>query len=130
VANLEEARAAAATLAARGPRLVVATGIEPAQAGEALIGALLVAREGGAWLAQAPCVAAPASGAGDLFAALFLGHLLAGRGEVGALERAVTATHAVLARTAALGASDLALIAAQAELEPRRNNLFKARRMG
>ena len=130
VDDANAALAAARALLARGPRSVVATGLARAEGGKSWIGALLAEAAGPAWLAEAPMVEAPASGAGDLFAALFLGHLLRGGGPVRALERAVAATHAVMIATAASGAADLALIPTQAALAGGRKLLFKARRIG
>jgi pyridoxine kinase len=129
VESVEEVRAAARALIARGPRRVIATGIAREQEGKAWIGALLVEADGGAWLAETPFVTAPASGAGDAFAALFLGHLLRGADARLALENAVTAMHAIMAATLASGADELALIAAQEALAPPSKQLFKAREM-
>lgn len=100
--------AAARALLGEGPRLVVVTGVA---AGEGL-GALAVTA-GGAWIATGPVVDAPASGAGDVFAATFLARWLEKPDPVRALSLAVSAIHAVIALTAATGADELALVAAQ-----------------
>lgn len=128
VDDVESALAAARGLIARGPRLVVVTGLWRTARGRARIGALAVDAEQ-AWHAEAPLVAAPANGAGDAFAAIFLGHYLRA-GRVGrALEHAVSALHAVMAKTAALGRGELALVESQAAfLAP--NRLFKAAKIG
>lgn len=126
--NIETAHAAARLLIARGPRLVVVKGLRRVVRGRQRIGALAVTAKT-AWHAEAPLVEAPAYGAGDLFAALFLAHTLRGRNPARALELAVSVVHGVMARTAALGAHELALIPAQSQLaQPKR--LFKAARIG
>jgi pyridoxine kinase len=89
---------------------------------------VLAVEDTGAWLAAAPRHEVPANGAGDCFAALFLGHYLRGRDAAGALGRAVSAIDAVLAKTAAAGSPELALIAAQDELDPREPK-FRAERV-
>lgn len=57
-----------------------------------------------------PRIDAPTHGAGDVLAALFLGHTLAGEAPPDALARAVSGVYAVLAATAGKGGFDLALI--------------------
>jgi pyridoxine kinase len=115
IASLEDALAAAAKLRARGPRLVVVTGLAlPARPDEL---AVLADSTEEAWLIATPQL--PLSiggGAGDAFSALFLGHYLAA-GELRAgLERAVSAMFALLERTSAAGAEELELVAAQDDL--------------
>ncbi len=128
VDGLAEALAAARSLLGRGPRLVVAKGLCRRHRGRERIAALAVSAHA-AWLAETPLLEAPASGAGDCFAALFLGHLLKRRSVPAALGHAVSAIHAVLSKTAALGARELALVAAQESLlAPKR--LFKAGKIG
>jgi pyridoxine kinase len=120
IESLEEVRAAAAELRARGPRLVVVTGLSlREQPGELTV---LADAADEAWLVATPQL--PLSiggGTGDAFSALFLGHyLVAGDLRVG-LERAVAAIFALLERTAAAGAEELELVATQDELvEPGR----------
>ncbi len=113
--SLEEVRAAAAELRARGPRLVVVTGLNlPDRAGEL---AVLADSADEAWLVATPQL--PLSiggGTGDAFSALFLGHYLS-TGELRAgLERAVAAVFALVERTCAAGAEELELVAAQDDL--------------
>jgi pyridoxine kinase len=79
---------------------------------------VLAVEDAGAWLIAAPRLAVPANGAGDCFAALFLGHYLKSRRVEAALGAAVSAINAVLAATAAAGSAELALIAAQDRLDP------------
>jgi pyridoxine kinase len=111
VGTLAEARAAAARLRARGPELVVATGLRLAEAPDRVT--VLAVSAGGAWRASVPHRQAPAWGAGDTFAALFLAVYLRARDVAAALGHAVAALDAVLAATEAAGAPELALIAAQ-----------------
>ena len=119
----EAARAAARALLARGPRLVIAKGIETATG----IGVLAVAREA-AWLVETPRVEAPVHGAGDAFAAFFLGHYLKRPAPAWALGRAASAQHALMRASASAGGNDLALVAGQgAWVAPR--TLFRARRL-
>ncbi|MDH3235038.1 MAG: pyridoxal kinase PdxY [Alphaproteobacteria bacterium] len=104
-------RDAATALLAKGPAVVVATGIEEG----ATLATMALSREG-AWIVRSPRVAAPAYGAGDLFSAVFLDRLLATADVVAALEHTVSAVHGVFTVTAKAGADALALSAAQDEL--------------
>lgn len=106
VRDVESALAAADALRARGAKLVVATGVEPTGA----IATLAVAAEG-AWAVRTPRLPCRAKGTGDVFAALFLGHLCGGETAPVALERAVGGVYALIEAT--LDAEELALIAAQ-----------------
>jgi pyridoxine kinase len=110
--SLADALVAAAALRARGPRLVVATGLRlPDRVGEL---AVLADAADEAWLVATPDLPlAIGGGTGDAFAALFLGHFLAaGELRLG-LERAVAAMFALVARTSEDGAEELSLVAAQ-----------------
>jgi pyridoxine kinase len=69
---------------------------------------VLASTKGVRYLASVPRLDLPAHGAGDLFAALFLGHYLQGRNLPSALGRTMDATHAVFSRS--LGKQDLALV--------------------
>ena len=135
VVTLDEAVAAARGLAerglnARGPRVVLVTGLrhDTTRAGE--IEALAVTARG-AWRSitpLVPCDPQP-NGAGDLLAALFLGHYLRTRDPGRALGAAVAATFAVLDATRIAGTRELQLIAAQDDLvAPKRH--FAAERIG
>src|SRR3546814_12708941 len=77
-----------------------------------LMGALAVTGAS-ARFAAAPYVEVPASGAGDVFAAIFLARWLEKRDAVRVLSLAVSSSHAVIAATAAAGADELALVAHQ-----------------
>lgn len=126
--GIAAAHEAARSLLSRGPRLVVVKGLARRLGGKPRIGALAVTAKA-AWHVEAPLVDAPADGAGDAFAALFLGHYLKRRGVPQALERAASGIHAVMTKTAALGGSELALIESQDALA-RPKRLFKAGRIG
>jgi pyridoxine kinase len=127
VETLEDARAAAAELRARGPRLVVVTGLSlQGRPGELTVLADMADQ---AWLAATPELPlAIGGGAGDAFSALFLAHYLTTADLRLGLERAVAATFALVERTSSAGAQELELVAAQDELvAPGRR--FPARRL-
>jgi pyridoxine kinase len=119
VRTLSDARRAIDRLAAaprgRGPRLVAATGLRLETAPRKTLAT--IACDGTAtWRVVAPEVAHPAYGAGDVFAALFLGWYVRTRNAAGSLELAASALDAIIRRTAAAGALELAIVAAQDEL--------------
>jgi pyridoxine kinase len=115
IESLEDARAAAAELRARGPRLVVVTGLRLADRPDEL--AVLADSADESWLVTTPKLRlALGGGAGDAFSALLLGHYLAAGDLRAGLERAVAAIFVLLERTAAAGADELELVAAQDEL--------------
>ena len=108
--------AAGHALLAQGPREVVVTSVPGRQAGE--IGAACLTREE-AWIVRAPEIALKGrpNGAGDLFAAVYLGKRLgsgpgSGSGAGTALAHAAAAIHGVLAATT----GELALVEAQEEI--------------
>lgn len=91
--------------------LVVATGLELRDAPPASL-TLLAVDDSGAWRVTVPRLDRAAHGAGDVFAAAFLGRTLSGGDVPDTLAHAAAAVHAVVARSEP-GAADLALIAAQ-----------------
>lgn len=109
-----ELRAAADALA--GPRLVAVTS---ALVEDGRIATLLRTAEG-AWLAWVPHIARAPHGSGDLFAALFLAHLLE-REPLVAMERALAAVADVL--TASEGELEMSLIAMQDRLAAPRSHV-------
>lgn len=111
VSGLEDAVAAASALRARGPGIVVATGL-PLSADE--LGVLAVSADG-AWLVTTPRRPDPPHGTGDVMSALFLGHYLLARSLPRALELSVSAMFALVERTLAAGTDELRLVAAQDE---------------
>jgi pyridoxine kinase len=116
--RLSTALAAADALRARMRlgALVVVTSLLRSDGPTGRIEVLAVSAEG-AWLIDSPLHAGPPHGAGDCFAALFLGHYLRSRSIEDTLARAVLAIHGVLA--ASVGAAELQIIAAQDQLDPR-----------
>ncbi len=114
IADLASARRAMATLAARGPSIVVLTSFDRQTPEDSLdILALAGARLLGVRVPRAPRAF---EGAGDLFAALFLAAFLETREAGAALESACAAVAGVLAATERAGSRELALVAAQQEL--------------
>jgi pyridoxine kinase len=87
---------------------------------------VLAAGADAAWLIDAPYHAGPPHGAGDCFAALFLGHYLKSRSIEDALARSVSAIHLILA--ASTGQAELRIIASQDQFDPR-EPLFRPRRV-
>lgn len=120
--DMGEAVAAARSLLARGPRLVVATSL-PAPDGIAC----LAVCEDGAWSVTTPRLPfdPPVNGAGDCLAALLLAHALRGLPPPEALALAVSGLYGVLEATLALGRRELALVQAQDQLV-RPSRLFAA----
>ena len=122
VITLDETLAAARGLtklglSGRGPGVVLVTGLrhDTTRAGEI---ELLAVTAQDAWrliTPLLPCDPQP-NGAGDLLAALFLGHFLHARDAGQALEAAAAANFAVLDATQIAGTRELRLIAAQDDL--------------
>ena len=130
VATLDGAVAAARGLTERGPSVVLVTGLrhDATRAGEIEVLAVTGADAWRLCTPLLPCDPQP-NGAGDLLAALFLGHYLRARDAGHALEAAAAATFAVLDATRTAGARELQLIAAQDEIvAPRRQ--FATERIG
>lgn len=109
------ARAAAAALRDRGPRIVVATGLRLADLPARHV-AVLVLEGSAAWRIVTPWIDHPAYGAGDVFAAVLVARLLAGEAAPQAAAHAASAVHALVVRSAAQAGADLALVAGQDEL--------------
>jgi pyridoxine kinase len=114
VVTLDDAVTAARRLTERGPGVVLVTGLrhDTTRADEIELLAV-TARESWRLITPLlPCDPQP-NGAGDLLAALFLGHYLRARDPGQALEAAVAANFAVLEATQVAGTRELQLIAAQ-----------------
>lgn len=116
--TLAGARAAVEMLRGRmraaGPRAVLVTSL----ATENLPGdeiELLAAADDGAWRVRTPRLDVAVNGAGDAIAALFLFHMLEGRGAAGALAAAAGSIYGLIERTHRAGGRELALVAAQEE---------------
>lgn len=125
--RLEDALAAADALRLRmrAGAVVVLTSLLRADRPEGRIEVLAVGADA-AWLIDAPYHSGPPHGAGDCFAALFVGHYLRSRSVEDALARSVSAIHAVLA--ASTGEAELRIIATQDQFDPR-EPLFRPRRI-
>lgn len=118
VETLAHALEAAAIVRRMGPRVVLVTSFEDADAPEGAIG-MLATTDDGAWLVRTPRLPlSPApNGAGDCVAALFLVHLLKDGDAAAALEETAAAIYAVFEATHAAGARELQLVAAQDEIK-------------
>jgi len=110
-ATADGAIAAARALRARGPRIAVVTGVA-GDTPDDRIETIAVSADG-AWRVRTPAVAGPVYGAGDLFAALFLGHLLRQAPVPEALSNAVSAVHALITFAPAGRTVDLPLVEGQ-----------------
>ena len=110
VTSGDGALAACRALCRLGPDIAICTSVP---LGKDTVGTLAVSG-GEAWLVETPKLAGPLYGAGDLFAAVFLGHYLKDRDLAGALGAAVSSTFGVLNATGTT--PDLALVAAQDEV--------------
>jgi pyridoxine kinase len=113
LATLAEAAAAAAELRAQGPAIVLLTSLDAAPDRITM----MAAGPDGAWAVDTPRVPVMLNGCGDVTAALFLAHLLRGENLPDALALTAAAIYAVIETTARLGRYELALVAAQHELE-------------
>lgn len=92
-------------------KTVIITSVQRAETGPGMIETL--ARQGqAAWLVTTPRLEVPIYGAGDAFAALFLGFYLAGRDLPGALVRAVSGLFAIFEKSPRDQTGELALSAA------------------
>ncbi len=98
-----------------GPRVVLVTSLRTEQTQADTI-ELMAFGNGQFHLLRTPALPIQVNGAGDVIAALFLYHFLASDSAVAALEASASSLHGVLRRTAADGARELSLVAAQAEL--------------
>jgi pyridoxine kinase len=116
-ATLEDAVAAAGQAISQGPSVVLVTSLRHAATPADEIEMLALAGEA-AWRVVTPFLefAVPPNGAGDLTAALFLGHYLRTRDVKAALEGAAARVFAVIARTHEAGTRELQLISAQDEI--------------
>ncbi len=106
---------AARRLIDRGPKVVVTTSADFGDTAPEEITLVAVTADG-AWRLSTPRLAFdhPVHGAGDLWAALFLGHFLASGGGVpAALERSTNTVLAILEATKAAGVQEMRLVACQ-----------------
>lgn len=114
VATLDDARAAAAEVRARGPQLVVVTSLRlPERPGEL---GILADSADGSWVVWTPDLPVTLNGTGDAFTALLLGEWLAESRADLALGRAAAAMYGLVEATWRAGSRELLLVAAQEEL--------------
>ncbi len=111
IGNVDTAASAAASLLKQGPTTVVVTGLRH----ESQISVLLVTG-GRAWQVTTPLVDIASHGAGDAFAALFLGARFDLQDARAALSRAAASIYGVFLATQKLNRDSLALVAAQREI--------------
>jgi len=100
---------------ASGPRLVLVTSVATRDSEPDSV-ELLAASPTQAWLVSTPRLPLAAHGAGDLTAAVFLFHVLAGATLQASLEATASSVWGILEHTARAGAEELSLVAAQSEL--------------
>ena len=106
---------ACARLRPRGTEVVIVTSVGVEDVPESQIATLAVAPEG-SWFVATPRLTGSLFGAGDLFAALFLGNYLGSRDIENALKVSVAATYGVLRTTADTDARELEILKAQDEI--------------
>lgn len=114
IRSAEDAGRAAAVLHGKGPRLVLITSFKPDPEENGSISLFLSGPEG-AWVLTTPelPIHPPLVGAGDLTAALFLGHYLKTGDARDALELMADSVYAVLERTVRDGCRELRLVQCQ-----------------
>jgi pyridoxine kinase len=95
----------------RGIGTVIATGVMDAASPDRITA--IAVDDSGIWAASGHRTEAPASGAGDSFSALLIGHYLRHRDLPQALAAAVTGSSAIFAATAEAGRDELAIIDSQ-----------------
>jgi pyridoxine kinase len=113
--TLDAALAAIDALRARGPRTILATSVHTEETPKDSVD-LIASDAAGRFRLRTPKLPTAVHGAGDAVAALFFVHLLRTGAAGAALSHAASAIFGVLERTAAAGADEMLLIAAQEEL--------------
>ncbi len=113
--SLAEVLTAARRLVEAGTSTVLVTSVECAELDREHAHMVAVTADR-AVLVSTPLLDAHFDGSGDLTAAVFLSHLLAGRDLAAALGHTAGSVHAVLAETIRLGRTELALVQAQDRL--------------
>lgn len=110
VSTTDDAIDAAEEIVATGPRYVIVSSAPTAN--QSGVGNLLVSADG-AWLVETPKCELKAKGAGDLLSALWTGHLLNSGDPINALERAVSASAAIIEAASGDDLTELPLVALQ-----------------
>ncbi len=111
VDDLDQAVKAAESLLAKGPKLVVATGLPDPDDPSAL--AMLALSSSERLLLRTPKLARAFNGTGDAFSALMLGHYCLAADLKSGFERAGNAIYALVELTERRGEEELSLVAAQ-----------------
>jgi len=112
--TLDQARAAMQDLCRRGPRIVLATSLQLTDTPRDCID-MLVCEGDQFWRLRTPKAPISVNGAGDLLAALFLGHWLGSGSAAGALGKAASSVYGIIVATLEAGARELVLVSAQHE---------------
>ena len=126
IATLKDALDAAASVRAKGPRLVLVTSLMVEETGSGL--GLLADTEDGTWLVTTPKLPVDLNGTGDACTALTLGYWLRGPDPERVLEAVAGAMFGLVKATHEAGSRELLLVAAQDELV-RPTQRFEARRV-
>jgi pyridoxine kinase len=113
--TLAELCDAARALMARGPKRILVTSLDVEDTPEDAIDVLAL-DAAAAYRVRVPKLPIVGRGTGDVIAALFLAHTLAGLPLAEGLARAVSSLHGVLAATVKAGREEMALVAVQDEL--------------
>ncbi len=113
--SIAEVIDAAHALRAIGPDTVLVTSVTDETSSDEVMRMIVVTGEG-AWQVETPLLHRTFTGSGDLTTAMFLAHLLATGSAADALSATASIVYSVLEQTARLDQSELALVAAQANL--------------
>lgn len=129
IASIDDAKEACEAMHRMGPSIVLITSFKPSEQDDASISMFLSCKEGFRVLSTPEYTfEQDLGGAGDLTAALFLGHLLTEGDPVAALELMADSVFAVFERTIADRGTELSIIQAQAEIaSPKRR--FESKRV-
>lgn len=117
VKTVADAVAAARTLIAAGPKVVLVTSLITEDTPDHLIRVLAVTASG-AWSVSTPMLdfPVPLNGAGDMLSALFLGHTVKGASVAEALSATVSGLFQVFFNTHAAGTRELQIVATGAKI--------------
>jgi pyridoxine kinase len=107
--TMDELIRCARALCAKGPSTVVVTGAQLADTPEDMVETIAI-EASSTWRLGTPKLPIRPSGTGDLIASLFVASLYGGSDTRAALEEAVSATFAVLERTAAAGTEEMRIV--------------------
>jgi pyridoxine kinase len=129
IASIDDAKSACETIHALGPATVLITSFKPSGEADSSISMFLSSPKGFHLITTPELpVDPPLNGAGDLTAALFLGHYLDSRDPVASLEHMADSVYSVFERTYKDACRELSLVAAQSEIaSPQRR--FEAKKV-